>query len=375
MDNVVNGQEKEGPGRTQTIKIVRPILSLLLLLLLIAAALTEYLTLTEYRPEEVEEVAVLPGNRKAVSSGDTLRVWTWNCGYGALGSNADFFMDGGRGVYTADEERVRRNLEEIVRKTQEAQSDVVFFQEVDRRSDRSHNIDEPIYLINELEEASGAEFTSAYAYNFNVRFVPFPVPPIGRVKSGLLTLCSYKVDAAERYQLPCPFFWPVRTANFKRCLLVERIPVQNSGRSLVLVNIHLEAYDSGEGKAEQTRMLAKILRKEAESGNYVIAGGDFNQSFSNTDISAYPEMEGTWQPGRMDTDVLGSGWQCLMDNRVPTCRSLDRPYEGADPEQFQYYMIDGYIVSSNIEVRSCETQDLGFTCTDHNPVLMECVLK
>ena len=51
------------------------------------------------------------------------------------------------------------------------------------------------------------------------------------------------------------------------------------------------------------------------------------------------------------------------------------PYQGADPENFQYYVIDGFIVSSNVQVRSCETKDMGFVCTDHNPVLLECVLK
>ena len=64
-----------------------------------------------------------------------------------------------------------------------------------------------------------------------------------------------------------------------------------------------------------------------------------------------------------------------MNSDVPSCRSLDQPYEGSDKENFQYYAVDGFIVSDNIEVRSCETKDLGFVCTDHNPVLLECVLK
>ena len=122
-------------------------------------------------------------------------------------------------------------------------------------------------------------------------------------------------------------------------------------------------------------MLKEILDEEAAAGNYVIAGGDFNQTFSNTDISAYPVQDGMWAPGRIDTAEIGDGWQCLMDSSVPSCRSLDKPYQGADPENFQYYVIDGFIVSSNVQVRSCETKDMGFVCTDHNPVLLECVLK
>jgi len=45
----------------------------------------------------------------------------------------------------------------------------------------------------------------------------------------------------------------------------------------VLVNLHLEAYDSGEGKIAQTKLLVEFLEQEYAKGNYVIAGGDFNQ--------------------------------------------------------------------------------------------------
>ena len=66
-----------------------------------------------------------------------------------------------------------------------------------------------------------------------------------------------------------------------------------------------------------------------------------------------------------------------MDASVPTCRSLELPLDTAaskDPKDFSYYMIDGFIVSGNITVESVETQDLGFVCTDHNPVLLKATL-
>lgn len=49
------------------------------------------------------------------------------------------------------------------------------------------------------------------------------------------------------------------------------------------------AYDDGEGKLAQTKMLSDLLQKEVEKGNYVIAAGDFNQSFSNVDTGAYSD--------------------------------------------------------------------------------------
>ena len=356
-------------------KTVKRLISAALMIGVLVAVMLEVLTLTEYLPEDREEVAINNIGWEAVRPGDSLKVLTWNIGYGALGDNADFFMDGGRSVQTADKERVQRNLEGIAAETAELDPDVVFFQEVDRDASRSHHIEEMIELVNYFSEDDDLNYTSAFAYNMNVFFIPYPVPPIGMVRSGIMTLTRMRMASAERIQLPCPFKWPVRLANFKRCLLVERLPVQNSDKELVLINLHLEAYDDGEGKQEQTGALMKLLEEEASRGNYVIAAGDFNQSFSNTDISAYPLQEGKWAPGVFPAQEPDNKWQYLMDSSTPTCRSLDRPYEGADHGSFQYYVVDGCILSSNIEVRSFETKDLGFVYTDHNPVLLECVLK
>ena len=347
-----------------------------LFLLLAVAGVLLFATATEYRPAEREAVAVekngeeMP-DRAALQSGDTIRVLTWNTGYGALGDNADFFMDGGKMVYTADKTRAEQNLADIAAGIREQEADIVLLQEVDRDSARSFHMDEADMLRTSLQELP----YSTFAWNFRTPFVPYPIPPIGKVSSGLLTLSAFPVTEAERIQLPCPFSWPVRTVNLKRCLSVHRLPVEGSGHELVIINLHLEAYDDGEGKAAQTDMLRDLLQKEQDAGNYVIAGGDFNQVFSNTDMSAWPVYEGKWQAGEIDAAAFPKGWQLMMDSTHPTCRSLDQPLAGADPDHFQYYVIDGFIFSANIEVRTMQTLDKGFASTDDNPVLAEAVLK
>ena len=158
--------------------------------------------------------------------------------------------------------------------------------------------------------------------------------------------------------------------------MVDRIPLEGSDKELVIVNLHLEAYDDGEGKLAQTKMLSDLLQKEVEKGNYVIASGDFNQSFSNVDTSAYPILdEDLWAPGSIDVAEFGDDLTFHTDNTEPSCRSLDRPYAGADPENFQYYLIDGFIVSSNIRVESVETKNYEFAYSDHNPVRMTVTLE
>ena len=195
---------------------------------------------------------------------------------------------------------------------------------------------------------------------------------MGKVDCGISTFSKLNVTSAQRQSLPCPFSYPYRLCNLKRCLMVSRIPIENSDKELVVVNLHLEAYDSGEGKIAQTAQLKELLEEEAAEGNYVIAGGDFNQTFSNVDTSAYPTIsDEMWVPGIIDVDEFSDSLTFYMDSQNPSCRSLDQPYTGADKENFQYYVIDGFIVSSNLQVEEFGVENLEFVNSDHNPLVMK----
>lgn len=342
----------------------------LLVIVLLAGGVIGFLSATEYRPDEIETVAVEGTPSKELSVGESFTVLSWNAGYGALDETADFFMDGGKSVRAEDAETVEENLDGILAVTKSLDPDIVFYQEVDVDSSRSKYVKEYDRLKHSFDG-----YTSSLAENYKVAYVPYPVPTLGKVDSGVATFCSYPVKNASRVQLPVPFSWPVRIINLKRCLLVSRVPVSGSDKELVLVNLHLEAYDEGEGKIAQTQMLADFLNQEACKGNYVIAGGDFNQTFSSADVSAYPTYPGNWESGKIDVENIGEGWQFLMDESVPSCRLLNRPYAGGDKASFQYYLIDGFIVSANVTVESVKTQDIGFVHSDHNPVLMRVALN
>ena len=351
-------------------KIIKALVSVVLVLVIAAAAGIGVLTIFEYRPEDKEDIELIGTANKTLSTGDSFTVLTWNTGYGALSDDSDFFMDGGTMVYTADKDRVQENLEQMAVEIKSIDPDIVFLQEVDKVADRSYKIDEVSFF-----QENNNDKVSSYALNMDAIFIPYPIPPIGRVKVGIQTLSAYEVSSSARLSLPVPFKWPVSTCNFKKCLNVSRIPVAGTDKELVLVNLHLEAYDSGEGKIAQTNMLRQVLQAEVDAGNYVIAGGDFNQVFSNTDTSAYPVYDGLWQPGSIDVAEFGDDFTFITDSSVPTCRSLDKVYLGADKDSFQYYIIDGFIVSDNIMIDSCKTQDLGFVNSDHNPVVLEVTLK
>ena len=341
------------------------VLALILIVAIAVAGLFGYLTLAEYNPAhaEVAQRGAVTVSEKA--DGKTLSILTLNTGYGALGKDADFFMDGGTEVRGKSEEQVRDNMLGIEAIVRSADADVVFLQELDTDSDRSYEINQWLQYEYDLEE-----YESRFATNYSCDFVPYPLPTtIGKVHSGIATFSRYDISSATRYSLPCPFSWPTRVANLKRCMLVTRIPLSDKeGAELVLVNFHLEAYDDGEGKVAQTEQLMDYLLAEYEKGNYVIAGGDFNQCFPGTQ-DTYPLKETSeWAAGQLDR--LPTGWEYAFDDTVPTCRLLNQPYDPSSPLT-QYYVIDGFIVSPNVTVTSVKTLDERFVYSDHNPVLME----
>ena len=350
-------------------KFLKILLILILVLVVAVGGLFGLLTFTEFKPEPVEELELLKATESsdlAIPQRAELDILSWNIGYGGLGKDSDFFMDGGKNSKSANRATVKQYLSGMQSYVRGLDPDLLILQEVDTDSSRTYGIYEPEYFYDFR--------VSAHALNYSCPFVPIPMPPIGKVHSGLLTCSCFDVAQARRVSLPCPFSWPLSTANLKRCLLVSYLPIADSDKELVLVNLHLEAYDDGAGKIAQTRQLMDLLEEEYLKGNYVIAGGDFNQTFPGS-LDAYPMLSPElWTPGVLEDESLPEGFRYAYDLSSPTCRLLNQPYDPTDLEHTQYYVIDGFILSPNVQLNSVESVDLAFENSDHNPVHLNVTL-
>lgn len=353
------------------------VLGVALAIVVLAVGLVGYLTVTEYSPAHAELAERGAYSARSAAQNRQLRIVSFNTGYGALGEDADFFMDGGTGVNPESQEQVKANMLGIEGILARTDGDILLLQEVDTDSDRSYNMNQWLQYEYDLRG-----YESRYALNYSCEYVPYPLPEtIGKVNSGVATYSRFDISSASRYSLPCPFAWPVRVANLKRCMLVTRMPITDvtyvddngvTRQELVVVNVHLEAYDDGEGKAEQTRQLMEFIEAEYAKGNYVIVGGDFNQTFPNA-VGIYPIKDTElWMPGVLEE--LPEGWQYAYDGSTPTCRLLNQPYDAKDSAT-QYYVIDGFIVSPNVTVDKVETLDEDFLYSDHNPVVIDITLN
>ncbi|MCW5907739.1 MAG: endonuclease/exonuclease/phosphatase family protein [Chitinophagales bacterium] len=328
--------------------------------------------ITKYNPEAEEKLEA--GSRKQESASNELLADSsfsfliWNIGYGALGKEVDFFYDGGKTV-TSPKEHVQKNLAGIKKFLAEnTDVDFVLLQEVDRNSKRSYHIDEAA----EFEKVFGSHY-STFAINYKVLYLPFPfLDPMGKINSGIQSLTKYKPVESKRIALPGISDFPRKLFYLERCLLVQRFTLQN-GKELVVINTHFEAYDDGSVKKEQMALTKKLVEAEYAKGNYVIIGGDWNiapPSFNVHTFEKEPEDEPLYLKNN-DPDYI-PGWTYAYDSTVATNRKNKTVF---NPEKTFTTVIDYYFVSPNIEVTEVKGIDLGFDCSDHQPVKLSIRLK
>ena len=340
-------------------------LLLLLALVILFALFVLYGTVSDYRPDEetlLSEQADAP-----VLTDSIFDLMIWNIGYCGLGHEMDFFYDGGEQV-RSKEASVKANLQDVLDYTTMLDScDFFLFQEVDVKSKRSYRINQFDALVSGLEGCY-----PAFGKNYDVFFVPMPVTsPYGRVLSGIVTLGRTEPLSSVRHSFPGNYAWPKGTFMLDRCFLVNRYPLAGD-RQLVVVNTHNSAYDDGTLRKEQMDHLHGFLMGEYEKGNYIIVGGDWNQ----TPAGFQPEFEynifDTIQLTYIEEGYLPGDWTWLYDPTVPTNRRVAIPY---DPARSPTTVIDYYLLSPNIIPVDVRGVDLGFVSSDHQPVLAKVKLR
>jgi len=335
------------------------------------AGLVGYLMITEYKPHDMEKLTVVQSTKThAVKLNTEYNALDWNVGYFGMDKDVDFFMDGGKMVHPIDKAHVENNLTNITRIIKEEAADVTFLQEVDVDSKRTYNINQVDYLDKALDNSS------IFAYNFRVAYIPYPLPPLGKVNSGIYTSTKFNIENAERYQMPIPFTFPTRLANLKRGFSVIYSNIENSDKKLVLINAHLDAYDKdNKGKIAQTKQLIEFMEQEYAKGNYVLVGADFNQELRNL---TKEEIEKTpaelWRAELFDKTLLKDKFKLYYDNSRPSARLNNKPYEKGSNGTYEF-LIDGFIASDNIEVSQVKTLDQDYRYSDHNPVKLRFRLK
>ena len=317
-----------------------------------------FFVVTEYRPKPHENILTTSSPTKI--SADTLTIITWNIGYAGLGKEMDFFFDGGKKVRDT-KDATEKNLKAIKQRLQEFDVDFIILQEIDKCSKRSHKIDQVSSI-----EAALPRFNSNFCLNYNSIFVPTPTfEPYGKVVSGLMTLSTEAPQSATRISLGSKYPWPRRLFMPKRAMLETRFLLA-SGKELVLLNTHCEAFDSGNLRRVEMKTIRAKVQAEYAKGNVVIVGGDWNQNPPGVSTPTTKDFN----PIQIAQDYAPVGWSWAYPSE-PTNRYLYEPYKQGETLTT---LLDFFLLSPNIKPLSINRIDLGFENSDHNPVIMKFML-
>ncbi|MBA5980534.1 endonuclease/exonuclease/phosphatase family protein [Pseudomonas sp. MD195_PC81_125] len=246
-----------------------------LLLIVLAIALIGGLIYSlTWRPGARETLPVTcTGTPPTLVPGQALKVMTWNVQYLA-GKRYVFWNDLAQGTDEAPTpEDMAFSLDEVARVIRDEQPDVVLLQELDDGA-KASDYQNQLKLLQ--ERVTDLYPCSAHAFDWKADFVPDP-HIFGSVGRQLATLSRYRIEHAERLQLPVP------PANIiarqfapKDALLATKLPLSDGGQ-LTVFNTHLDRASQPDDTLQaQVTAVAKMLDKYESQGLAWLIGGDFN---------------------------------------------------------------------------------------------------
>lgn len=330
-----------------------------------------------------------------------LSITSYNIGFGAYSQNYSFFLDTAQtlegnptsGYYgtALSKEEVLTNTNDAINVIKELNPDFALFQEVDIKSTRS-------YKVNQLELITNNFKSSDYTFgiNFNSAFLPYPLYDMhGKSLAGIATISKYQIQNATRVSLPIATDLS-KLFDLDRCFVINEYKTSNDNK-LIIVNIHMSAYDEGGViRKQQLDLLNSYLDTWYKEGYYVIVAGDFNHdlisnnplyNYDLNDNKAFNEFISHKKPDWLQlffdenkkTDI-NENYKVYGAVNSPTNRDASVEWQIGSG---YVATIDGFIVSNNIEVISVETivtqngnKGLDhFAFSDHDPTIMKFKLK
>lgn len=344
-------------------------------IVVLALAYVAYVFLSFQRIEDNQVLqAEGTAGKKTIAVDEELMVTSYNIGFGAYSDDYTFFMDGGEESWAFSEEAVYENIAGALGVIQEKDPDIALFQEVDFDATRSYHVDQRI-LVKDAMEGAG-DYSCTFAQNYDSPFLLYPfTQPHGKNKAGIMTFSNAQITEGVRRSLPIEEGLS-KVIDLDRCYSKNRVLTDN-GKELVIYNLHLSAYTANAETAEiQLSMVIQDMQEEFDKGNYCIAGGDFNRDLlgNSPEIFHTDELEDNWaQPVNKELFTEDIALVAPFDANAlaASCRNPDKPYEEGD----FVVTVDGFIVSSNVEVTYANVIETYYAYSDHNPVMMTVKLK
>ncbi|WP_028890530.1 endonuclease/exonuclease/phosphatase family protein [Tenacibaculum sp. 47A_GOM-205m] len=236
-----------------------------ILLLVVSLATVFFFWASSPTMDEAEYAKIITHNYNTTIDNDSIySIVTYNIGY--LSG-----MTNNRAV-AKPKELFDGNLKKVVKEIQKVNPDILAFQEIDYNAARS-------YEVNQEEEIAKLGYNYvARGVNWDEHYVPFPYwPPsmhFGKIVSGQSILSKYELKDYQRIVLERvadnPFY---RDALYlDRLLQITKVVLE--GKEVVVINLHLEAFDKST-RVRQFEYVLSLFNKYKEEYPTILLG-DFN---------------------------------------------------------------------------------------------------
>lgn len=234
--------------------------------------------------------------------------------------------------------------------------DLVGFQEIDYASRRS-------YYRNQLDSLSQGFTVAVQSVNWNKNYVPFPYwPPkvhFGKMLSGQAVLSKFPVIESQRLVLPKPEAAPFYYKAFYLDRLIQKLKLDINGKTVVLLNVHLEAFDQATREL-QAHELLKLVESYCRQYPLLLIG-DFNARppFASESVTQEQTISMFLEHPLLSPALSEADY--LQHEPRHFTFDTDNPYEKLD-----------YIFYTHQTIESIETITLkeAGEISDHIPVLM-----
>lgn len=312
--------------------------------------------------DESIPVDLVEAEPQGAASDDALEVMIWNVGYAGLGAESDFKADGGKMLLPPSKSAVEKNLAGIQDVLRQQDVDVFLFQELTSGGFLNRGVD----VVEGLRTALPG-YSSLFTVDIKTRLVPAGLA----LRHGMGVFWRVDAGAPEIVRLseePEPIMGFIR-----RRYHVQVLEFEHGGQPWTLIDVHLSAFDEGANtRMQQLREVIELAQSHFERGRAVAVGGDWNMRLAETDFPNTSDESALFWIHDFPTGELPEGWALAFDPEAPTVRTNERPYEVGENYRT---IIDGLLVSPNVEVRRAQGIDLNFQITDHQPVRYTLAVK
>ena len=250
-------------------------LSAMLSLGALVAGLLAWVKISTYQPDVIEQAALsCSANAPELPTKTEFSVVSYNTQFFA-GKRYVFYFDlpdnAGPHLHPRMAD-VNLTLDAIASELTHLDSDFVLLQEVHDGASATGGVNQTDELLKRLPQ--GLYPCVAEAFYWQADFIPHP-KILGSVGMKLVTLSKYKLDTAQRHQLPQPpMDWLSQQFYLKRALLETRVA---GDAKLTLINTHFDAFAQGsDTMARQVQQTVTRLQQLDNDDQHWILGGDLN---------------------------------------------------------------------------------------------------